>query len=120
MPARDHVDTVGIIGATIVALCCLGLPAILSVVTTIGLGFIVNDAVLAPLLILSLALIVWALVRGFRRHGNATALVIGSVASVILVIAALVRPSRPAAYASIAALALASITNIVLLHRRHV
>jgi len=94
MPASDHLDKVGIIGATIAALCCLGLPAILSVLTAIGLGFIVNDAVLAPLLIVSLALIVWALVRGFRRHGNATALVIGSAASLILVMATLIWPLR--------------------------
>lgn len=114
MPASDHLDRVGIIGATIAALCCLGLPAILSVLTAIGLGFIVNDAVLAPLLIVSLALIVWALVRGFRRHGNATALVIGSAASLILVMATLIWPLRSAAYASIVALVLASIANVVL------
>jgi hypothetical protein len=46
--------------------------------------------------------------------------VIGSAASLILVMATLIRPSRSATYASIAALVLASITNVVLLHRRHV
>jgi hypothetical protein len=79
----------------------------------------VNDSVLAPLPILSLALIVWALARGFRRHGNVSAVVIGSAASLILVMATIVRPSRWAAYASVAVLVLASITNAVLLHRLH-
>jgi mercuric ion transport protein len=40
MPASDHLDKVGITGATIAALCCLGLPTILSILTAIGLGFI--------------------------------------------------------------------------------
>lgn len=119
MSARDHLDKVGIVAATVTALCCLGLPAILSVITAVGLGFLIRDAILAPLLILSLALIVWGLARGLRRHRNAVPLVIAGVACIVLVIAALVRPSRPAAYASIAALVLASIANAVLLHRRH-
>jgi mercuric ion transport protein len=120
MAIPDHLDKFGIVGAAIAALCCLGLPAILSVVAALGLGFLIKDAVLAPILILSLALVIWGLVRGHRRHRSWPPVVLGAAASLALAIAALARPSRPAAYASIAALVMASIANAVLLHRRHV
>ena len=54
MNARDHIDKIGILGATFAALCCLGISAVLSIVSAIGLGFLIHDAVLLPLLIISL------------------------------------------------------------------
>jgi len=118
MSARDHFDKLGVIGAAIAALCCLGLPAILSVVAALGLRFLINDAVLAPLLVISLALAVWGLARGYRRHRNWLPVALGVGASVALV-ATLLWPSRPLGYASIAALVLASIANVVLLYQHH-
>jgi len=117
LSAKDHIDKAGIIGATFAALCCLGMPAILSVVSAIGLGFLIRDAVLAPLLILSVVLVVYGLVRGLRRHRHRLPLVIGAVAGVALVAATLVGRSRPIAFASVAALVAASLMNTVLLHR---
>jgi hypothetical protein len=32
MPWKDHLDKIGIVGSFIAAACCLGLPAILSIV----------------------------------------------------------------------------------------
>ncbi len=88
MPASDHIDKAGVVGATFAALCCLGIPAILSVVSAIGLGFLVRDAVLAPLLILSVVLVVFGLVRGLHRHGHRMPVVISVLPSVALVAAA--------------------------------
>ena len=59
MNARDHIDKIGILGATFAALCCLGISAVLSIVCAIGLGFVIHDAVLLPLLIISLFLVLW-------------------------------------------------------------
>jgi len=117
---RDHLDKFGVVGAAIAALCCLGLTAILSIAAALGVGFLINDAVLAPILVVSLALVVWGLVRGYRRHRNWLPLVIGGAGSLALAIASLAFPSRPIAYVSIAALVIASIANAVLLHRSHV
>ena len=39
----------GVIGAGIAAACCLGVPIILSSVTTLGLGFLLDDALLMPI-----------------------------------------------------------------------
>jgi mercuric ion transport protein len=120
MSVRDHVDKLGVIGATIAALCCLGVPAILSVAAALGMGFLINDVVLAPLLILSLALVLWGLVRGYRRHRHWLPVIVGVAASIALAAASLVWPSRSIAYASIGALVIASLANAVVLHRRHV
>ncbi len=120
MSARDHFDMLGVIGAAVAALCCLGIPAILSVVAALGLRFLINDVVLAPLLVISLALVVWGLARGYNRHRNRLPVAIAVAASVALVAASLVWPSRPVAYASIGALVIASFANVVALHRSDV
>src|SRR5712692_977228 len=74
---RDHADKVGIAGATFAALCCLGISAVLSVITAVGLGFLINDAVLAPLLVISIIVTIWGMVSGWRRHQNVIPLVLG-------------------------------------------
>jgi mercuric ion transport protein len=116
--ATDHADKVGILGATFAAVCCLGISAVLSVVTAIGLGFLIKDAILLPLLILSLAVALWGLFSGWKRHHNAAPLVLGVLASAALVVFSYFHQSRPLAFASIAALVAASILNIIFLRRQ--
>jgi len=113
MSARDHVDKVGILGAAFAALCCLGISAVLSIVSAIGLGFLIHDAVLLPLLILSLLVTLWGLYSGWKRHGRPAALALGGAAAVVLFISSFVHQSRPVALASIAALVGASVLNVV-------
>jgi mercuric ion transport protein len=117
MSARDHLDKLGVIGAAITALCCLGIPAVLSVVAALGLRFLINDAVLAPILVASLALVVWGLARGYYRHRNWLPVALGVAASIALLSASLAWPSRPVAYASIGVLVIASFANVVALRR---
>ena len=109
----DHVDKVGILGATFAALCCLGIPAVLSVVSAVGLGFLIHDAILLPLLIISLFVTLWGLYSGWTRHHKLAALVLGGAAAVLLLIVSFVHQSRPIALASIAALIGASVLNVV-------
>ena len=59
-----------VIGATFAAACCLGATAALSMLTAIGAGFLINDAVLIPLYLALLALSVWLLYRSARSHDN--------------------------------------------------
>jgi mercuric ion transport protein len=118
MAARDHIDTIGILGATFAALCCLGVSAVLSVVTAIGLGFLINDAILLPLLVLSLLVTLWGLFSGRKRHRKAAALTLGALSAVALVVFSYFHQSR-LALISIAALVGASILNIVDLRRQH-
>ncbi|HEV8628808.1 MAG TPA: MerC domain-containing protein [Thermoanaerobaculia bacterium] len=117
MVLRDHIDKVGMLGAAFAAVCCLGIPAVLSVVTAIGLGFLIHDALLLPLLALSLGVTLWGLASGWRRHHHSSALVVAGIASAGLVAFTFVRTSRPLALVCIGLLVGASILNIVLLRR---
>jgi len=51
---KRHLDKVGVGGSLFAALCCLGFPALVSILSAIGLGFLINDDILRPLLILFL------------------------------------------------------------------
>lgn len=78
---RRHADKIGAVGSLFAALCCLGIPAVLSIVSAIGLGFIVNDAILMPLLAVFLAITLYGLWNGYRRHGKRAPLALGAVSA---------------------------------------
>jgi len=119
MPARDHIDKAGLLGAVFGALCCLGISAVVSIVTAVGLGFLLNDAVLLPLLVASLLVTLWGLSSGWRRHHNPSALGLGVLGGSGLFAFSFVRQSRPLALASVGVLVISSLLNAVMLHRRH-
>lgn len=72
------------------------------------------------MLIVSIAVIIWGLVSGWRRHRNLTPLLLGSAAGVALFIFSFLHAIRTVAYASIATLVVASVLNVVLLKRPRV
>lgn len=111
---------IGTVGATVSALCCLGTPAVVSLVAALGLGFLINDAVLIPLLIGSLIVLLWGLTTAWRRHQRPAALMIGGAAAPLLVVFSVVAPSPPMAYLAIAALVGASVLNAVWMRRARV
>jgi mercuric ion transport protein len=51
---RRHLDKIGVGGSLFAALCCLGFPALVSILSAIGLGFLINNDILRPLLIVFL------------------------------------------------------------------
>ena len=59
-------------GAGFAGACCLGVTGALSVLTAIGAGFLINDAVLIPLYLGLLVLSAWLLYSSARSHGNLT------------------------------------------------
>ena len=67
---KRHLDQIGVGGSLFAALCCLGFPALLAILSAVGLGFLVNDAVLIPLLVLFLSVTLWGLYLGKRHHGS--------------------------------------------------
>lgn len=119
MTARDQIDKVGILGAAFAALCCLGVSAVLSVVSAIGLGFLANDAILLPLMIVSLLVTGWSLISGYRLHHNLTALVLGALGGIGLLVFTFLHQMRPLAIMSIVLLVAASVANVVFLRRQH-
>ena len=109
---HQHLDKVGIGGSLFAALCCLGFPALLSILSAIGLGFLINDAILLPFLVVFLALTLYGLYRGYQRHRRAAAMVLGGGSAVALLVFLLVFFSRPLAYLAIAGLVAASVLNV--------
>jgi mercuric ion transport protein len=62
-------DSAGVIGAVFAALCCAGAPVILSVLAALGLSALRRDAILWPLMIVSLCVALWGLWTERRAHG---------------------------------------------------
>ena len=46
-----HADKWGPIGSILATLCCLGVAPLLGALTALGLGFLINDLILLPLLL---------------------------------------------------------------------
>ena len=81
----ERADLLGIAGGFLAALCCLGVPAVLSFVGAIGGGFLVNDRVLLPLVVGMLGLALFGLDRGRRPHGRTTPVAFGWAGAFLLV-----------------------------------
>lgn len=113
-----RLDKLGVAGSLIGALCCLGVPAVIAIGSALGLGFLINDATLLPLLILFLLVLLRDLWLGLRHHRNPLALVVGLTSSVVTVFFLFVRFSRPLAYRGIAGLVVSSVLNIYLRQRQ--
>jgi len=71
------------IGAAFAAACCLGVAAALSLLTSIGAGFLIKDAILIPLYLALLALSVWLLYRSARAHGKFAPAWVGLAAAIV-------------------------------------
>jgi len=111
---KRHLDKIGIGGSIFAALCCLGFPALLSILSAIGLGFFINDAILLPLLIIFLIITVSGLALGMRRHQKPHALILGIISATALFLFIFVRYNMVLAYISIIGLIAASIFNVFL------
>ena len=98
----------GSLGATFAALCCAGVPAVLGALSAAGLGFVVNDAILLPLVVLALGVALWGLWRGTARHGSRGVLLLGGVGAVLLVVGIIL---YPLVYAGVAAMLGAAVWN---------
>ncbi len=63
-----HAGKWGPIGSIFAALCCLGFAPALAALSAVGLGFLINDLMLIPLLVLFLGATIWGLHRDRARH----------------------------------------------------
>ena len=116
---KRNLDKIGIGGSVFAALCCLGFPALLSILSAIGLGFIVNDAILIPLLLLFLAVTLLGLYLGTRHHHEPWALILGGLSTLAIAVVFLgLVPSRVVAYVGMSGLVVASILNVWLRTRQ--
>lgn len=110
---KDHLDKFGAAGSVFTSLCCLGTPALLSLVSAIGLGFLINDAVLIPLMAIFLAVSVFGLYRSCVRHRKSYPLLLGALSAVGVFAGVLFFYQTPVAYVSLAGLIGASVWDMI-------
>jgi len=84
---KEHLDKIGMPGSVFATLCCIGTPALLSFLSAIGLGFLINDLILLPLLGLSLVLTGYGLAASKKRHGRNEPLIVFGISSALIVAA---------------------------------
>lgn len=82
---RRWADSAGVIGAVFAALCCAGTPVIVSVLAAVGLSALRQDAILWPLMAVSLALALWGLAGDWRAHRRSGPLALAIAGAVALV-----------------------------------
>lgn len=81
-----------LLGALFAAACCLGLPLLVSTLSLAGLGFLIHDAILIPLLAAFVALNLWLLWRTTGRHADRRPFWFGVIGGVLAVIGLYVHP----------------------------
>jgi mercuric ion transport protein len=109
---KKHLDKVGIGGAIFAALCCLGFPALISIVSAIGIDFLINDAILVPLLVVFLLVTLIGLYLGIRHHCSWLAFAMGATSAIVIFIAVGVVSNKLLAIVGIAGLIVASMLNV--------
>ncbi len=106
----------GSIGSIFASICCLGFAPALAALSAAGLGFIINDAVLIPLLALFLGLALWGIKGSQKKHGKTAPFYVGAVGAIAAVVGILI--FMPVHIIGLIILVGASIWDIVLL-RKH-
>ena len=83
-------DSAGVFGAILAALCCAGTPIIVSALAAAGLSVLRKDAILWPLMLVSLAVALWGFWRGAQIHHKAGPIVLGFIGAVSLALGVIV------------------------------
>jgi mercuric ion transport protein len=87
MPRLEHsADVAGATGSILAAFCCAGIPAVVGALTAVGLGLLITDVVLLPVLAAMLALAMWGLARGRSIHGSRGPLALGAIGAIALTV----------------------------------
>jgi hypothetical protein len=76
---------VGAMGAIFAELCCIGTPALLAFLASIGAGFFIDDVILLPLLMVFLVVTIWGMRRTRDAHGQREPLLVTVISSVVIV-----------------------------------
>ena len=75
-----------VVGSIFATLCCLGFAPLVAFLSAIGVGFLINDVVLLPFLIVFLVIGGIGLWRTARRAGTFKAVWLHGISAVILVV----------------------------------
>ena len=89
-------DSAGAAGAIIAALCCAGTPFIVGGLAAMGLTFLRSDAILWPLMLISLAVALWGFWQGRAVHRKPGPLILGVIGAVSLACGVIIVHGPPA------------------------
>ena len=109
-------DSAGATGAIFAALCCAGTPLIVGALAAMGLTFLRSDAILWPLMLISLGVALWGFWQGRAVHRNAGPIVLGVIGAVALACGVIIVHGPPALtmiYGGAVVLVGATVWNIV-------
>ncbi|MBI3937762.1 MAG: MerC domain-containing protein [Betaproteobacteria bacterium] len=82
----------GLMGSSVTAACCLGIPAVVGAVAAAGLGFLINDFILFPLFFGLVGFTLWALYRSTRTHASMTPFWVGLAGAGLAAVGLFVHP----------------------------
>lgn len=111
---KAYLDKVGPLGTIFTALCCIGTPSLLAFLSAIGVGFLINDLILLPLLVLFLAASIAGLYSSYKSHTNRWPLVVGSTSSILVLFFIFGWFFKPMVYLGLSGLVGTSLWNIYL------
>jgi len=77
-------NSLGVGGIVATALCCLGLPALIGFLTAIGLGFLINDFILFPLLALFLGIKLYSSYKNKLKHKNNIPFILSIIGAIMI------------------------------------
>lgn len=109
-----HLDKLGAIGSLVTLACCLGFGPALALLSAIGAGFLINDAVLAPLLLGFLLLGTFGLWLSRRKHCRWGPLGLHAVSAASIFVFTFVAYFQPLIWLGVAGLLGASVWDVVL------
>ena len=109
-------DVAGAFGAIVSALCCAGTPFIVAALAAMGLTALRKDAILWPIMLISLAVAMWGYWQGYRTHRVWKVIIVGAIGAVSLSLGVIVVHGFPAMemiYGGGILLVIAAVWNIV-------
>ncbi len=111
---NSRLDKAGLVGSVVTLACCLGFGPILAALSAIGAGFLINDAVLAPLLLGFLVLGGVGLGLSRRKHCRWGPLGLHAVSAAGIFVFTFVAYFQPLIWLGVAGLIGASVWDVVL------
>jgi mercuric ion transport protein len=116
---KSHLKSVGFAGSLFTLLCCLGFGPLIALLSAVGAGFLVNDAVLAPLLLVFLVIGGVGLRAGYLRHGRISPLVLHISSATAVFVFTFALFAVPLVWLGIVGLFAASVWDFVLARQAH-
>lgn len=119
MVMDGHLNKVGLAGSFFTLLCCLGFGPLIALLSALGAGFLINDAVLAPLLIVFLVIGGIGLGLTYRRHRHKGPLLVHLSGGAAVFEFTFVAFVAPLVWLGITGLVAASVWDFVIGRRAH-